>query len=239
MLSATGLSAWYGQTRALWDIDLRVGSGEIVGILGRNGAGKTTLVRTLAGLQARAQGEVTLNGVPIQGIRPHLITLRGLTLVREGGKMAASLTVDQHLELANGLARARQRALRPLADVWRAFPLLEQLRDRRAGLLSGGQRQALALAIAYMSNPLVMILDEPSAGLAPQVAHELFQNLKGLAGEGITILVVEQHPAWLVGFAQRGYLLEVGRIVAEGDVATVIKRSRAEDGAVVKKAAQS
>jgi branched-chain amino acid transport system ATP-binding protein len=221
-LSIRNLSSWYGQAQALWDVSLDVGEGEVVGVLGRNGAGKTTLLRSIVGLQNRIAGTVTAGDVVLSGMKPHHIALKGIVLLREGGQLPASLTVAQNLALGQRLARRRGRAGRRLDDIWRWFPMLEPLVDRRAGLLSGGQRQALALAVAFISEPNLMLLDEPSAGLSPPVAHDLFQTIKQLASSGVTVLAVEQHPAWLVGLANRGYLLEVGAVTAQATIAEML-----------------
>jgi branched-chain amino acid transport system ATP-binding protein len=227
LLSVKALSAWYGEAQALWSIDLHVAHGEVVGVLGRNGAGKTTLLRSITGLQSKVSGEVLLEGKSIAGVAPHRISLRGLSLLREGGRMATSLTVAQHLELGRRLGGLRGGAPRPLAEIWRWFPMLEPLRDRAAGMLSGGQRQALALAAALVANPKLLLLDEPSAGLAPQVAHELFRTIRKLAEQGLSVLVVEQQPAWLDGLAKRNYLLEVGNVIAAGDLTDLMSQQSA------------
>jgi ABC-type branched-subunit amino acid transport system ATPase component len=212
------LSAWYGQARALWDVDVRVDDGEVVGILGRNGAGKTTLLRSIAGLQSRVKGDVVLDGTQLSGCRANEISRHGISLLRESGRCASSLTVFQHLTLGQRVARLRGKTDRTLGDVWDWFPLLKPLANLKAGVLSGGQRQALALAVAFISQPRLMLLDEPSAGLAPPVARDLFKTIAQLASLGATVLLVEQHPAWLVGVASRAYLLEVGKITHEGPI---------------------
>lgn len=224
-LSLQGLSAWYGQARALRDISLRVEAGEVVGILGRNGAGKTTLLRAIAGLHPKIEGAVRANGTALDRLRADQIALHGLALLREGGQLPASLTVVQNLILGQRLARRRGRAGRSLDDIWRWFPLLEPLRERKAGLLSGGQRQALCLAVAFVAEPSLMLLDEPSAGLSPPVARDLFKTIGQLAASGVTVLVVEQHAAWLIGLAARGYLLEIGEVTAEGPIESLAGRS--------------
>jgi len=228
-LQVSKLSAWYGQARALWDVSLEVADGEIVGVLGRNGAGKTTLLRSIAGLQPRIDGDVTLNDAPLAALRANDIALRGLALLREGGKLPASLTVSQNLALGRRLARMRGKAGREPAEVWHWFPMLEALQERRAGLLSGGQRQALALAVAFVSEPTLMLLDEPSAGLSPPVAQDLFATIGQLASAGATVLIVEQHPAWLLGVARRGYLLEIGKVTAQGTIEELLRRPDGND----------
>jgi branched-chain amino acid transport system ATP-binding protein len=223
------LSAWYGQAQALWDVELSVERGEIVGVLGRNGAGKTTLLRSIAGLQSAVSGTIALDEQILTGMRTHAIALHGLAVLRESGKLPASLTVSQNLALGQRLGRKKGTTGRTLDDVWRWFPMLEPLRERKAGLLSGGQRQALALAVAFISEPKLMLLDEPSAGLSPPVAQDLFRTIRQLADIGTTVLMVEQHPAWLIGIADRGYLLEVGRITAKGAIEDLVKNARATD----------
>ena len=219
------LSAAYGQARALWDISLEVAHGSVVGVLGRNGAGKTTLLRSIAGLHPRVQGSVHADGREIRGLRADQIALLRVALVREGGRLPSSLSVIENLQLGQRLARLRGRQGRSLDEIWQWFPILEPLQTRKAGLLSGGQRQALALASAFVAEPSILLLDEPSAGLAPPVAKELFRVIGQLASSGMTVLVVEQQPAWLIGLAQQCYLLEVGRVVDSGPVEKLIENA--------------
>ncbi len=219
------LSAAYGQARALWDICIEARGGSVVGMLGRNGAGKTTLLRAIAGLHPRVQGSILADGQEIRGMRADSIALRGVALVRESGRLPSSLSVGENLLLGQRLARLRGRKGRTLEEIWHWFPILEPLQQRKAGLLSGGQRQALALASAFVAEPSILLLDEPSAGLAPPVARELFAVIAQLAGSGMTVLVVEQQPAWLIGLAQQCYLLEVGRVVDEGPVEKLIENA--------------
>ena len=148
---------------------------------------------------------------------------------RESGKLPASLTVLQNLALGQRLARQKGKGSRTLADVWKWFPLLEPLQERKTGLLSGGQRQGLSLAVAFVSEPEVMLLDEPSSGLSPPVAHALFKTIRQLADAGASVMMVEQHPAWLIGVADRGYLLEVGRVTGEGDIEGIVRNARVAD----------
>jgi len=219
------LSAAYGQARALWDISLEVAHGSVVGVLGRNGAGKTTLLRSIAGLHPRVQGSVHADGREIRGLRADQIALLRVALVREGGRLPSSLSVIENLQLGQRLARQRGKQGRSLDEIWQWFPILEPLQTRKAGLLSGGQRQALALASAFVAEPSILLLDEPSAGLAPPVAKELFRVIGQLASSGMTVLVVEQQPAWLIGLAQQCYLLEVGRVVDAGPVEKLIENA--------------
>lgn len=228
-LSVKALSAWYGDAQALWEVSLHVEDGEVVGVLGRNGAGKTTLLRAVMGLLPKVTGQIALQGQSIAGLEPSAISLMGLSLLRESGTMATSLSVIQHLELGRRLGRQRGTQPRAVEEMWHWFPLLQPLRDRMAGTLSGGQRQALALAAALIGNPKFLLLDEPSAGLAPKVAHELFQTIRQLSRQGLSVLVVEQQPAWLDGLAQRNYLLEVGSVIAEGSLAALMAQQSATE----------
>ena len=221
------LCAWYGQAQVLWDIDLAVGDGEVVGLLGRNGAGKTTLLRTIAGLHAKRRGAIHFGSTDGSTLRADEVARLGVALVREGARLPASLSVVQNLTLGQRLAKQKGKAGRSLADVWTWFPILEPLADRKAGLLSGGQRQALSLAVAFASEPELLLLDEPSAGLAPPVARDLFDTIGRMAAQGLSVLVVEQHPAWLIGLAQRALLLEVGKLVAEGTVTELLDSAAA------------
>jgi branched-chain amino acid transport system ATP-binding protein len=212
----SGLNAWYGQAQALFEVGLGVDSREIVGVIGRNGAGKSTLLRSIAGAHAQRAGIVRFGGRELSALSAHQITALGISLVREGGRVFTSLTVDQNLRLGQQTARIRRRAPRSLDEIWEWFPVLASIRSRQAGLLSGGQRQALALAIAFVSDPDLLLLDEPSAGLAPSVAFQIFETVRALTKEGMAILVAEQNLAWLIGLAARVYGLETGRVGEEG-----------------------
>lgn len=214
-LAVQGLSAWYGQAQALFGVDFEVAPGEAVGVLGRNGAGKTTLLRCLGGLHARHSGRFFLDGEAIPRPRTHLLARAGLSLVREGAQCSPSLTALQHLEVGQRLARLRGRTPPTLAQACEMFPLLEPVLPRAAGLLSGGQRQALALATAFASQPTVLLLDEPSAGLAPPVARELYASIRRLASGPIAVVIVEQEAAWLRGVVQRSYQFELGQVLGE------------------------
>jgi ABC-type branched-subunit amino acid transport system ATPase component len=214
-LAVRGLASWYGQAQALFDVDLQVGEREIVGVLGRNGAGKSTLLRSIARVHARAAGSILFNGVELIDREPHAVAAQGISLVREGGRVFASMTVEQNLRLGQQTARGRDRPAQTLGQIFEWFPVLEQFRRKQAGLLSGGQRQALALAIAFASSPRLLLLDEPSAGLAPSIAFQVFETIRSLSAGGLAIVVAEQNLSWLIGLATRAYELETGRIAAE------------------------
>ena len=217
LLTVRGLSAWYGQAQALFDVDLEVRSREIVGVLGRNGAGKSTLLHCLARVHARLRGSMVWDGQDLLALDAHRVAGLGINLVRSGAKVFSNITVEQNLELGARLARLRHRPPRPLDEIWEWFPALAARRQVKAGYLSGGQRQSLALAAALHASPSLLLLDEPSAGLATAVAATLFDVLRRLRDEGMTILVVEQDPDWLAGLVHRTVLLETGRVVSDGD----------------------
>lgn len=219
-----GLSAWYGQAQVLKDVTLRVGDGEVVGILGRNGAGKTTLLRAVARLHSSTTGTVTLGEKHLNKMTTTAVARLGMSLVRESAALPLSLNVEENIKLGVKLCKVRRLPCRSLDEVFDEFPLLRNLRTRKAGVLSGGERQTLALAVAYVSRPSLLLLDEPSAGLSPLTARAVFDTIAKLAAtSGVTALVVEQSPAWLEGLATRGYLLELGEIVAEGTISELMK----------------
>jgi branched-chain amino acid transport system ATP-binding protein len=219
LLQVRDLCVSYGDVQALWDISLDVNEGELVAVIGSNGAGKTTLLKAVAGLKASASGEVVYAGEAIQTLPPHAICERQLALVPEGGQLFPDMTVRENLELGSYLSRARPNAA---ANVERAFDIFPRLKERQrqlAGSLSGGERQMLAIARALMSEPRLLMLDEPSLGLAPVTVEHIFETLGGLYREGLTILLVEQSVQHALELADRGYVLESGRVVRQGSAA--------------------
>ena len=217
MLCVRALSAWYGQAQALFDVDLDVAEREIVGVLGRNGAGKSTLLHCLARIHPRLRGAISWDGHDLLALDSHRVAELGINLVRSGAKVFSNITVEQNLQLGARLARLRHRRPRPAEEIWEWFPALASRRNVKAGYLSGGQRQSLALAAALHSSPSLLLLDEPSAGLATAVAATLFDVLRRLRDEGMTILVVEQDPDWLAGLVHRTVLLDTGHVIPETD----------------------
>jgi branched-chain amino acid transport system ATP-binding protein len=198
-------SARYGRTQVLRDVDLTVGPGETVALLGPNGAGKTTLLRSAAGLTGTSGGSVLLRGADVSRRRPHQRAREGLCLVPEGRGVFPSLTVAENLRL--------QRARGETVDrVYDAFPVLAERRNQRAGLMSGGQQQMLALARCFTTEPSVVLLDEVSMGLAPLIVDEIFAALKKLASSGVALLLVEQYVNKALEMADRVYVLDRGRV---------------------------
>jgi branched-chain amino acid transport system ATP-binding protein len=216
MLELRGISAGYAQFTALWDVSLRVAAGEAVAVVGPNGAGKTTLLRVVSGVIAPRSGELAFEGVPLAGRPAHEVVARGIAHVPEGRRLFPALSVADNLKMGAYLPRARQAYRESLERVYALFPVLAERRLQRAGSLSGGEQQMLALGRALMSRPKLILLDEPSMGLAPVMVLRVFDLIRRIREEGYTILVVEQNVRQVLKLVDRAYLLEVGRIKMEG-----------------------
>ncbi len=222
MLEVRDLHVSYGEIPALKGISLSVGAGEIVALLGSNGAGKTTTLRTLSGLLAPRAGDIVLEDRPIAGLPAHVIVRRGIAHVPEGRRIFNRLTVRENLEMG---AYTRSDA-GVAADLERVFALFPRLRERRAqvaGTLSGGEQQMLAIARALMGSPRLLLLDEPSMGLAPVLVEQIFETVQDINRQGTTILLVEQNAALALDVAQRAYVLETGSIVLSGAAADLAR----------------
>ncbi len=213
LLRLDRVCSWYGEAQVLWNVGLDIGAGEGIGILGRNGAGKSTLLRTIAGAHRRATGTVNFHGQDVLGRTPYRIARHGLSLVREGAPVFADLSVLDNIKVGVGLAGVRRREPLALETIWAIFPTLETMQQRQAGHLSGGQRQMLALATALASQPTLLLLDEPSAGLAPEAAATAFAAIGRLRETGLSVLIAEQNREWLDGITERSLELESGRMV--------------------------
>ena len=222
LLEVRSVAADYGDVRALWDVSLHVEIGEIVALVGPNGAGKTTLMRTIAGLHRPSVGSVTLDGAEVSTLEPHSIVERGLVLVPEGRHLFGDMTVLENLRLGAYLPPARKQLHRSLARVFEIFPILRERRTQVAATLSGGQQQMLAIGRALMGLPRLLLLDEPSLGLAPLVVRDIFGVLKAVNERGLTILLVEQNARMALQLAHRGYILEHGRVVGQGSGAQLL-----------------
>ncbi len=219
MLEVEGLSAGYGRAQALWDIHLTTGSGEIVAILGPNGAGKTTLVNTIMGIIRPWTGSILLDGVDLTSIPPHQVSAQGVALVPEGRRIFPKMSVAENLAVGAYGTEARQSHDETVAWVHEIFPRLSERSSQIAGTLSGGEQQMLAISRALMAKPRLLLLDEPSLGLAPIIVHSIFDVLRQINASGVSILLVEQNAAEALDLASRGYVLEEGRIVQEGAAA--------------------
>jgi branched-chain amino acid transport system ATP-binding protein len=218
LLTVRGLSSFYGQATAIRDIDLVLMPDEIVAVLGHNGAGKSTLLRSIARVHRPIIGEIRYRGLEISGLPPSQVARVGLNLVREGAPVFQHLTVLDNLRLGERLARLRKLQPEPLERVWDWFPMLHEKRREQAGLLSGGQRQMLSISVALIARPEVLLLDEPSAGLAPTMAETVFTAIERLCSGGMAVILAEQDQHWVTGFVKRSYRLETGVIVDEKDL---------------------
>ncbi len=219
LLETRGLSVRYGALEALHDITLTAQAGEVTVVIGPNGAGKTTLLKTIAGLLAPSAGVIRFRGEPVGGLPAYRVVRKGIVLVPEGRGIFGDQTVRDNLMLAAPTA-ASFRA--DLPAVLRRFPALEPRLDELAGALSGGQQQMLALARGLIARPRLLLLDEPSLGLAPKLVRDIFEAIRALREEGVSILLVEQMATMALGLAGRGYILERGRIAVEGRAAALL-----------------
>ena len=215
MLVLDGIAAGYRGLRILQDVSVEVGEGEVVALIGANGAGKTTALRTISGLLRPMAGTITVDGEPVTRLGPHEVVRRGLVHVPEGRELFGELTVRENLEMgayAHGRAK-RELSLREVHDM---FPVLAERGRQTAHTLSGGQQQMLAIARALMARPRLLMLDEPSLGLAPKLVAEMFGTLERIRQTGITVLIVEQNVVQTLKLADRAYVLESGSIAAQG-----------------------
>jgi len=216
MLELTNLSAGYGQFQALFDITMRVEAGETVAVIGSNGAGKTTLLRVISGLLPASRGRMTMEETDLTAIAPHRIIETGIAHVPESRRLFASLSVEENLKMGAFTKAARPHFEARLAHVYELFPRLKERRNQLAGTMSGGEQQMCAIGRALMSGPKLVLLDEPSMGLAPVIVQQVFELVGRIRAEGYTVLIVEQNVSQVLRIADRAYLLEVGRIETSG-----------------------
>jgi len=222
LLAVERLAVAYGDVQVLWDVSLAVRKGELVTVIGANGAGKTTLLNTVAGLLKPIGGRIQLWDEPAAQLPAYAVCERGVALVPEGGQLFPHMTVRENLEVGAYLARARTRMAASLARAWELFPRLRERARQPAGTLSGGERQMLAIARALMSAPRLLMLDEPSLGLAPVLVEQIFATLAQLRADGLTVLLVEQNVQQALELADRAYILESGHLVREGPAAVLL-----------------
>jgi branched-chain amino acid transport system ATP-binding protein len=224
MLSVSGLSASYGAIRAVNGISFEVNTGAMVAILGANGAGKSTTLRSIAGLHRPVQGSVKLDGEEISTLPVHRVARKGLALVPEGRMIVAPLSVEENLRLSGYAGRGDQREL--MTRVYDLFPRLKERRTQIAGLMSGGEQQMLAIGRALMTQPNVLVLDEPSMGLAPSIVDVVFQAIVTLHRQGQCVLLVEQNAEIALSVCEYAYVMKRGTIVAQG----AVEKLRADAG---------
>jgi branched-chain amino acid transport system ATP-binding protein len=216
MLQIKDLDVFYGRAQALHGINVRVLKGQITALVGANGAGKSTLMRCISGLVKNSRGSILLENDPIHKLRPHQIVRRGLIQVPEGRKLFPSLTVQENLEMGSMHPEAKQKRAETMEYVYNLLPRLSERSKQITGTLSGGEQQMVAFGRALMGLPRVLIMDEPSIGLAPLVVKEMYETVKKLHDSGATIFLVEQNLRASLKLAHRGYVIENGRIVLEG-----------------------
>jgi len=222
LLALENLHVSYGGIRAVKGVDLAVEPGELVCLIGANGAGKTTTLRAISGLVRAASGRIVYDGGDIAALKPHEISRRGLALVPEGRGVFAQLTIEENLAMG---AYPRNDRAGVAADLERAYTLFPRLKERRrqtAGTLSGGEQQMLAISRALMSRPKLLLLDEPSMGLAPLMVEKIFEVIRGISADGVTMLLVEQNARLALEVSRRGYVLESGQVAVSGEARALL-----------------
>ena len=217
MLKIDNIDVYYGAIHALKGISLEVNEGEIVTLIGANGAGKSTTLRTISGLLKPKTGSITFLGQNIAGVRAHEIVKKGISQVPEGRRVFAEMTVMENLDLGAFVRKDKAGIQQDLKHVFELFPRLEERKNQSAGTLSGGEQQMLAMGRALMSRPKLLLLDEPSMGLAPLLIKEIFSIIEDINKSGTTVLLVEQNANMALSIANRAYVLETGRITLSGD----------------------
>lgn len=216
MLVVKNLEAYYDRIQALKGISLHVAKGEIICLIGANGAGKTTTLHAISGLMKHIEGEIIFNGATIAGMQPELIVRKGIAHSPEGRQIFAPLSVTDNLRLGAYTRKGRNGVKRDIDRMFELFPRLKEREHQLAGNLSGGEQQMLAFGRALMSSPKLLLLDEPSTGLAPRIIKEIFTVIEHMKSEGITVLLVEQNAKVALKISDRGYVMETGRIVLSG-----------------------
>jgi branched-chain amino acid transport system ATP-binding protein len=215
MLKVDGLHVYYDAIHALKGVSFAVAQGELVTLLGGNGAGKTTTLKTISGLLRPRRGNVLLEGAALDHVEPHVIVQRGVAHVPEGRKVFPRFTVLENLVIG-GYTRAKSEIGSELEFVFQMFPRLKERQKQYAGTLSGGEQQMLAIGRALMAKPKLLLLDEPSMGLAPKIVEQILENIRAINRAGVTVLLVEQNAAMALAISHRGYVLETGAVILEG-----------------------
>ena len=221
MLLVEDLQVYYGGIHALKGVSLEVNEGEIVTLIGANGAGKSTTLRTISGLIKAKSGKVVFKGEPVDNIPAHEIVKKGLCHVPEGRKIFANLTVKDNLEMGAYLRSDKAGIREDMEKVFKMFPRLQERQKQLGGTLSGGEQQMLAIGRALLTQPQLLLMDEPSMGLAPLLVQEIFEIVKKINQEGVTILLIEQNANMALSVADRAYVLETGNIVLKGDAKAI------------------
>ena len=238
MLKVNNISTYYGKLEVLKDVSMTIEQGEIIAVIGNNGAGKTTLINTITGLLQPKQGSIEFKNNDITNIHTNKIVELGIIQVPEGREIFSDLTVRENLELgayARYKKEAKDKILETLENVFTIFPLLKKRERQIAGTLSGGEQQMLAIGRGLMSNPDVMLLDEPSLGLAPLIVEEVFETIKKLNKKGTTFLIVEQNAFAALSISNRAYVLELGKITIEGESKSLLNNEKVQESFLGKK----
>ena len=222
MLKVNDLSVHYGVIQAVRGISLEVNEGEIVTLIGANGAGKTTALRTISGLVKPSAGTIEFEGKPIQKVSPQKIVTHGISQVPEGRHVFPGLTVQENLEMGAFLRKDNEGIKKSFSEIYERFPILKERKIQGASTLSGGEQQMLAMGRALMSKPRLLLLDEPSMGLAPIFIKEIFNIIQEIQQQGTTVLLIEQNAKMALSIADRGYVIETGKIVLQGTGAELL-----------------
>jgi branched-chain amino acid transport system ATP-binding protein len=224
MLDVHGLEVWYGAAPALWGVSLTLRAGELLAVVGPNGAGKTTLINALCGIERARAGRIVVDGTDVTRWSSHRFCAAGIAIVPEGRRLFTAMTVRENLELGSYLPRARAERADSLAAALELFPALGEKLASPAGELSGGQQQMVAIARALMARPRLLLLDEPSLGLSPLIVADMFDAVRRINAQGVSVLLVEQNVEIALSLSDRAYVLEEGRIVAEGESDDLLAR---------------
>ena len=222
MLEVKGLQVYYGVIQALKDVSFEVNQGEVIALIGANGAGKTTTLHTVTGLLPAKQGSITFEGVDITKMPAHKIVEMGIAHVPEGRRVFSQLSVYENLIMGAFTRKDKKEIAENLENVYKRFPRLKERKNQRAGTLSGGEQQMLAMGRALMSNPKMIVMDEPSMGLSPIFVNEIFDIIEKVSASGTTVLLVEQNAKKALSIADRAYVLETGNIVLSGNAKTLM-----------------
>ncbi|HKT19184.1 MAG TPA: ABC transporter ATP-binding protein [Stellaceae bacterium] len=226
LFEARDLCVGYGGAPAISGVSIEVDEGEIVSVIGPNGAGKSTLINAIAGLLDWQEGTIRLAGIDMKSVPPHLVCAQGIALVPEGRRLFPGMSVEENLDIGCYRPEARKRRTEGLERAYTLFPVLRERRHQLAGTLSGGQQQMVAIARALMAQPRLLLLDEPSLGLAPAIVSDMFRVIRVIQEEGVAILLVEQNVGQAMEIADRAYVLEEGKIVASGLPHVLLAQSR-------------
>lgn len=216
MLKVNNIDMSYGDLQVLWDVSFEVKEGEIVVLVGANGAGKSSILKTISGLQQVSKGTIILNGENISNVNPSEVIKHGVVHVPEGRKLFNEMTVEENLIMGSLYGEAKEKRYETIKECYSLFPRLDERKKQLAGTLSGGEQQMVAVARGLMSKPKILMLDEPSLGLAPVLVQDIFNIIKSINKQGITVLLVEQNVQSTLTFCDRAYVLENGKVVLEG-----------------------